>query len=68
MSKNSKPGLLTGRRAGYALAALAIFVLGGFVGGGITGGARVDDHREQIRACLPIADEAALDRCLGGVR
>ena len=43
-----------------------IFGAGWVVGGGHGVSSGQEELREQVYACLPVADRAALDACLGG--
>lgn len=57
--------MVSGRTAMKIAGASAVFVVGVFAGGGLSGlGGGVDV--DQIRDCLPLTSERALDRCLDG--
>lgn len=67
MAKDA-PRRIGGRTLARAAVVVAIFVGGAVFGGSLTSGGHADDQRQQIVSCLPLADTAALDACLGDVR
>lgn len=66
MAKNQATSRIGGRVVLKIAAVAAVFVLGAIFGGSLTSGDKADDQRQQIMTCLPVADAAALDTCLGG--
>ena len=49
-----------------ALVVIAVICGAGWVVGGGRVSSGQEELREQVYACLPVADRAALDACLGG--
>lgn len=67
MAKDA-PRRIGGRTLAKIVVVIAIFGVGAVFGGSLTSDDKANDQRQQIVSCLPLADTAALDACLGDVR